>query len=216
MEAVLPCRSRRYLAQSALHLLNERSTHEENAISPRLGYGAYPLTNFGAARKGNGVGLDVSKFDVAGVKLGMSKDEAIAAIKDKFGFQDGDIEYKESDTKNTAELTVKDEVHNIFIRFNRNINESGELGAYWINYTLPSSKENASALNAAAQEKYGEPTQDDGTKMSWCANPIIEKDAKAHIKCDESRGAVLVRQGTIIFLRDSRERDTKAAVQPKL
>ena len=48
--------------------------------------------------------------------------------------------------------------------FNRNINESGELGAYWINYTLPSSKENASALNAAAQEKYGEPTQDDGTK----------------------------------------------------
>lgn len=49
--AALPCRSRRYLAQSALHLLNERSTHEENAINPRLGYGAYPLTDFGAARK---------------------------------------------------------------------------------------------------------------------------------------------------------------------
>ena len=185
-------------------------------LIPALAMALIPSLTLAQQEKGNGVGLDVSKFDVAGVKLGMSKDEAIAAIKDKFGFQDGDIKYKESDTKNTAELTVKDEVHNIFIRFNRNINESGELGAYWINYTLPSSKENASALNAAAQEKYGEPTQDDGTKMSWCANPIIEKDAITHIKCDESRGAVLVRQGTIIFLRDSRERDTKAAVQPKL
>ena len=185
-------------------------------LIPALAMALIPSLTLAQQEKGNGVGLDVSKFDVAGVKLGMRKDEAIAAIKDKFGFQDGDIEYKESDTKNTAELTVKDEVHNIFIRFNRNINESGELGAYWINYTLPSSKENASALNAAAQEKYGEPTQDDGTKMSWCAAPIVEKGVKTVIKCDESRGAVLVRQGTIIFLRDSRERDTKAAVQPKL
>ena len=139
-------------------------------LIPALAMALIPSQTLAQQEKGNGVGLDVSKFDVAGVKLGMSKDEAIAAIKDKFGFQDSDIEYKESDTKNTAELTVKDEVHNIFIRFNRKINESGELGAYWINYTLPSSKENASALNAAAQEKYGEPTQDDGTKMSWCAN----------------------------------------------
>ena len=186
-------------------------------LIPALAMALIPSLTLAQQEKGNGVGLDVSKFDVAGEKLGMSKDEAIAAIKDKFGFQDGDMEYKESDTKNTAELTVKDKVHNIFIRFNRNINESGELGAYWINYTLPSSKENASALNAAAQEKYGEPTQDDGTKMSWCAAPIVEKGVvKTVIKCDESKGAVLVRQGTIIFLRDSRERDTKAAVQPKL
>ena len=97
-------------------------------LIPALAMALIPSLTLAQQEKGNGVGLDVSKFDVAGVKLGMSKDEAIAAIKDKFGFQDGDIEYKESDTKNTAELTVKDKVHNIFIRFNRNINESGELG----------------------------------------------------------------------------------------
>ena len=75
---------------------------------------------------------------------------------------------------------------------------------------------NAGSLERDLQEKYGEPTQDDGTKMSWCADPIIEKGVKITIKCDENRGPILVRQGTIIFLRDSRERDNKTAVQPKL
>ena len=185
-------------------------------LIPALTMTLIPAMTLAQQEKGNGVGVNVSKFDVAGVKLGMNKEEAIAAIKEKFSSKDSDMEYKESETKNTAELTVKDDVHNIFLRFNRNINDSGELGVYWINYTLPSSKENVSALNAAAQEKYGEPTQDDGTKMSWCAAPIIEKHDRIYIKCDESRGAILVRQGTIIFLRDSRERDNKAAVQPKL
>ena len=72
-------------------------------LIPALAMALIPSLTLAQQEKGNGVGLDVSKFDVAGVKLGMSKDEAIAAIKDKFGFQDGDIEYKESDTKNTAE-----------------------------------------------------------------------------------------------------------------
>ena len=188
-------------------------------LIPALAMALIPSLTFAQQGSGSCIVFEISSYDFAGVKLGMNKEEAVTAIKEKFGFQDSDMEYKESDTKNTAELTVKNNIHNIFLRFNRNISETGDLGVYWINYTLPSSKENAGALSAAAVEKYGDPTLNDGFKMTWCANPIAEKiddERRGPLKCDESRGAVLVRQGTIIFLRDSRERDTKAAVQPKL
>ena len=61
-------------------------------LIPALTMALIPALTLAQQEKGNGVGVDVSKFDVAGVKLGMNKEEAIAAIKETFGFKDSDKE----------------------------------------------------------------------------------------------------------------------------
>lgn len=123
---------------------------------------------------------DVTTFDIAGVRLGMSLEEAQAALKAKYpNGEMGDVYMKSSpfdmNVKVPNTFKFEDGQQKLTIYFNTNTlnGKRDESVVSRVFYSLPSTDDNLSALQAAAKEKYGEPTLggSDSNYWRWCKEP---------------------------------------------
>lgn len=129
-----------------------------------------------AKAPGRAAGADVEKFDIAGVRLGMSKEEAFAAITRKYSIPKSAIKpsgfpsYNEvTGAKEQLNFSVEEGGATIGIQFMPRLPADADrpLVVSLVSYKLPASQTNDRALFQSAVEKYGPPTA--GT--SWCLHP---------------------------------------------
>ena len=121
----------------------------------------------GAEVKGSGKSVDVMKFDVRGIKLGMGQEEALKIIKEKF--PDAALEEMDSEESMTTVygkkfvqgVTVKSGKDSEFIVIfapNALENKPKELIVSAVGLILSNTQDNLAKLQQSAVEKYGPPS----------------------------------------------------------
>lgn len=158
-------------------------------------------------------GVDVTVFDVAGVRLGMSPEEAKAAVKAQFGVPDAAIEDEKffgadvvTGEKVPAYFTMKDGHHELTVYHAANVfaDKPQERAVYLVKYDLPYSQENVAAIAQAALEKYGENSNaPNDLPMHWCEHP----HKNPGMGCDRLDEPKLEISQNHIQLEDPRYRD---------
>lgn len=133
---------------------------------------------------------DVTSFDIAGVRLGMSLEEAQAALSAKYpNGEMGKVEMTGSPfdyaTKIPNILRLKDGNQSVTVYFSTNTlhDKQNDIVVSRIIYSLPRSDENLSALQTAAKEKYGEATLGgDSSFWRWCQHPekVVSYECPSH------------------------------------
>ena len=124
---------------------------------------------------------DVSSFDIAGVKLGMSVDEAKKALMDSLGLPPGNImvdpfpqENVISGKKEPSNIVVKTESYEVVVHFipNARYERNPEKVVNIISFTMPHTPENLASMKQRVREKYGAPDHVvGGYLLSWCSSP---------------------------------------------
>ncbi|MGV7210723.1 hypothetical protein ACLB1G_23060 [Oxalobacteraceae bacterium A2-2] len=125
--------------------------------------------------------VDASSFDVAGVKLGMSLAEAVAAAASKLQIDKRAIEIDKfpqtnpvTQSKEPAYIIVKSGLAILSVHFLPRvpINRAAPMAVSHIIYEMPWTPDNVKAMQAAAIQKYG-PTSNGsvGVTYQWCARP---------------------------------------------
>ncbi len=132
----------------------------------------------GAEVKGSGKSVDVMKFDVRGIKLGMGQEEALKIVKEKFS--DAALEEMDSEELMTTlhgkkfvqGVTVKSGKDSEFLVVfapNALENKPKELIVGAVGLKLANGQDNLAKLQQSAVEKYGAPTVVNGSgDYYWC------------------------------------------------
>ena len=132
----------------------------------------------GAEVKGSGKSVDVMKFDVRGIKLGMGQEEALKIVKEKF--PDAALKEDESDEPMTTLhgkkfvqfVTVKSGKDSEFLVVfapNALENKPKELIVGSVGLKLAKGQDNLAKLQQSAVEKYGTPSVVKGSgDYYWC------------------------------------------------
>ncbi|GKW14997.1 hypothetical protein BSK71_12435 [Pectobacterium actinidiae] len=127
--------------------------------------------------------VDVTSFDVGGVKTGMSVEEARAAMQKNFGVSADKIRASKSMKSQYATLIygspqIQDLVYEnngtrMQVSFEPRVplNQSNSMAASLITYEIPWTKENETAMKEAAIAKYG-PISSGGMNPIWCKKPL--------------------------------------------
>jgi hypothetical protein len=140
--------------------------------------------------------VDVLAFDIAGVKLGMTFDEARKAAAKHYGVSIDKIkagslgEHPITGEKSPVSFKYEQDGSELIVSFHPRIpaDKARPTAVSRIYYGVRWTKENASALRKAALDKYGASSHPRWQiPRVWCKNPI--DDAFAY--CDESRKATL-------------------------
>ena len=140
--------------------------------------------------------VDVSNFDVAGVKTGMDYNEAVEAAAKYFKIDPclikpgGGILVNTNHSrsfsyeKDEAVLTV-----DLITRIPVDKKRPGVV--YKVSFKMPQSRENAAAMKKAALTKYGEPSGEGMVgAIMWCANPVFAANGK-NVSCREQAALML-------------------------
>lgn len=119
---------------------------------------------------------DVFKYDISGIRLGMSGEQAVSAIE-KFYGNDASIET----LKAKNQYTKKEEIVSIVSRIGENTKVMVQLAprlasnlnsvvseVYY--FTGPWTEKGYKDLQSASSKKYGKPTTIEGQTYYWCAN----------------------------------------------
>lgn len=124
---------------------------------------------------------DVSSFDIGGVKLGMSVDEAKKALMDSLGLRPGNIVVDTLPSQNVISgkkepnnISVKTESYEVVVHFipNARNERNPEKVVDGISFTMPHTPENLASMKQRVQEKYGAPDHVvGGYLLSWCSSP---------------------------------------------
>jgi len=135
--------------------------------------------------------VDPREFDIAGVKIGMDFDEARAAAAKYLKISPSEIRVhspKPGETqyggfmRGVEAITgakhpssffyEKDKVWlGVYFEPRLPADKTRPLAVFEVAYAIPHSKENEAAMKKAALAKYGEPTIDRISHVSWCATP---------------------------------------------
>lgn len=158
--------------------------------------------------------VDAEKFDIAGVKLGMTPDAAVTAVAAKLGIDKRSIEFDKfpqqnvvTNSKEPKYFTAKSGGASITVHFEPNVpyNPKNKLAVSMIVYEQPWTPENTAAMKQMAIEKYGDPSNGSvGVSFQWCINPHDNPG----FGCSEFRGAKLELGGTKLQLEDFRYRQS--------
>jgi len=121
---------------------------------------------------------DVLKLDVAGVKLGMSPSEVVAALKAKYKVADSKIKrlkfggspYIKGNFISTVELKNANTTVRVNFGVVPPVNKLKPIKAENIKYTVAFTNENVAKLKKAVIAKYGKPTANQKTSatLEWC------------------------------------------------
>lgn len=152
--------------------------------------------------------VDASGFDVAGVKLGMTAAEAIAAASSTLHIDKRAIEFDKfpmwnqvAQSKEPGYFIAKNGLDKLTVRFSPRvpIDKANPMVVNLISYELPWTPENIKSMQVAAIQKYG-PTSYGigGASYRWCARPS-KNIAKG---CNEFMGPKLSLSGSILELAD--------------
>lgn len=125
--------------------------------------------------------VDAGQFDVAGVKLGMGRDEAIAAITAKLQIPQSAVQLELSPqvnpvtkTRQAKYFSVKTPGASIIVHFEPRIplEPNNPMSVSLVVYEQPWTPQNVEAMKAAALEKYGQPSNGKlGVSWDWCLQP---------------------------------------------
>lgn len=127
--------------------------------------------------------VDVTNFDVGGVKTGMSVEQARAAMQKNFGVSADKIRASKSMKSQYATLIygspqIQDLVYEnngtrMQVSFEPRIpvDKANPMVASLISYEIPWTKENETAMKEAAIAKYG-PISSGGMNPVWCNKPL--------------------------------------------
>lgn len=157
--------------------------------------------------------VDVRGFDVAGVRLGMTPEAAKAAVQAQLDVDGAAIKDEQwpapdpvTGEKVPAMFSVDSGAHKLKVYHAANV--AGDApqtrAVYLIVYELPYSADNAAAMAAAAQEKYGlHSNAPNDLPMQWCQTP----NQNTGMGCDRLDEARLQLSQTTIRLEDPRYRE---------
>lgn len=127
--------------------------------------------------------VDVTSFDVGGVKTGMSVEEARSAMQKNFGVSADKIKASKSmksqiatliyGSPQTQDLVYENNGTRMQVSFEPRIpvDKSNSMAASLIIYEMPWTKDNETALKEAAIAKYG-PISSGGMNPIWCEKPL--------------------------------------------
>lgn len=141
------------------------------------------LSNFAFAATRS---VDPTTFDVAGVKLGMSVEEAIAALAQHQEVEPSTIEPQKYPPKNIItgkeepnQFELKKDHVRIILKFTPSVEQSGKMLVSEIQYNISATEDNVKALEEAVKTKYGEPSYNGLGGWRYC----LEIDEKEIMKC---------------------------------
>lgn len=157
--------------------------------------------------------VDVTGFDVVGIRLGMTPEEAKAAVKVKLGLDDEaivDEKFAGQDAvtgqKVPSNFSIRHGNHSVLVFHATNLlaGRSDERAVYLIKYEMPYTPENVEAIRRAALEKYGvNSNAPNDLPMHWCQHP----NQNTGIGCDRLQEPSLKIAQTAIELHDPRYRE---------
>ena len=157
--------------------------------------------------------VDAEKFDVAGVKLGMTPEEAASALVKTLGVSRKRIEFKKAlqanpitKRKEIGILILDADKASLKVYFEPNVpfNARRKLSANLIIYEQEWTPDNVESMKQAALQKYGEPSN--GTVpvvWEWCTEP----SENVGLGCSGFHGAVLKFSQTDLRLEDPKYRE---------
>ncbi len=127
--------------------------------------------------------VDVKSFDVGGVKMGMSIEEAQAAMQKNFGIKPAQIRASKSMESQTPSIVTGSQqiIHLVYeengtrmqVSFEPRVpyNKSNPMAVSHVTYEIPWTKENEVNMVEAALKKYG-PVSTGGVFPVWCEKPM--------------------------------------------
>ena len=152
--------------------------------------------------------VDAEQFDIAGIKLGMSPQAAVAAISTRLKIEKSTIQFEKYPQKNIVTnskepkyFTAKTSGASVTAYFEPAIpyNPQSKMIVSMVIYEQPWTPENVSAMNKMAIEKYGQPSNGTtGVSYQWCLQP----HSNPGFGCSEYRGPKLELSGTKLQLED--------------
>lgn len=130
------------------------------------------FNNAYAAKEGKTV--DVFKFDLLNIKLGMDINQVNNVLKNITGKVEKINSYRENQYTNNKEVNsirITDDHKTIFINFTPDVTvKPAKMAVSLVSYTIPGTEENIENLKKAALKKYGTPTEDTSFGLEWCTN----------------------------------------------
>lgn len=152
--------------------------------------------------------VDVTKFDIAGVKTGMDYDETVKAITEHFHVPASALEVDKypgmnivTGNKQPQYVAYEKEGVKLLVHFEGRVpaDPKHALVVSQVSYELPYSTENKNAMGKAASEKYGVPSNAPYTPMVWCRAP----GKMATMACPpDLEQPVLTLSGTTLEMKD--------------
>lgn len=156
--------------------------------------------------------VDAGEFDIAGVKLGMTPEEAIEAITEKFQIGKSEFEFDKFPKLNVVTNSREAEYFkvslngtSIIVHFEANVphNPKRKMAVSMIGYEQPWSTDNKLAVKDMALKKYGQSSNGvQGATLQWCLAP----HKNPGFGCSDFKGPILSLRGTKLELSDSRYR----------
>lgn len=152
--------------------------------------------------------VDAIAFDVAGVKLGMTPTEAVAAASSKLQIDKRAIEFDKFPKRNLVTRSKEPEyfiaksgLARLFVHFSPRmpVDKANPMVVSHIIYEMPWTPDNVKSMQATAIQKYG-PTSNGilGARYEWCARP----SKNIGEGCSEFQGPKLSLSGTRLELTD--------------
>jgi len=135
--------------------------------------------------------VDVTPLDISSVKLGMSYDQAIAAVTKHFQLSSNEIKQVKASTlysynritkgKQPVSIRYTKEGTTLEVSFSARIpvSESAPVAVSSIHYGIPNTRENVAMLKESSLSKYGQPSDNRRIAvLMWCAhyNQIAQCD----------------------------------------
>lgn len=156
--------------------------------------------------------VDAGEFDIAGIKLGMTPEEAIGAVTEKLQIGKSALEFDKFPKLNVVTSSREPEYFkagldgvSIIVHFEANVpyNPQRKMAVSKIGYEQPWSTDNKLAVKEMALKKYGQSSNGtQGVTLQWCLVP----HKNPGLGCSEFKGPVLSLRGTKLELFDSRYR----------
>ncbi len=155
--------------------------------------------------------VDATELDIAGIKLGMSVQEAVSAVSAKLGISKQSIEFDKypslniiTNSKEAKYFTAKTRGASVSVHFEPRVpyNPANKLAVSMVIYEQPWTPDNAAAIKEMALEKYGYPSNGTiGMVFEWCQ----QAHSNPGIGCSiESNQPKLSYHGTELKLTDPR------------
>lgn len=160
--------------------------------------------------------VDVTGFDIAGVKLGMSEKEAKDAIMKTLGVSASEIKQPSTEAENPISgkrdityFTVKQGLAEFYVQFKPNAitPQNSPVVVERITYQLPTTSENAKSIKESAVEKFGKASYDK-FQFQWCKNPT-------NFGCTNQDEAILFTDNSKLVLFDPKYRKALQEWQKK-
>ncbi len=166
--------------------------------------------------------VDAEQFDIAGIKLGMGRNDAVAAITEKLHLNKRAIQFEQApqlspvtNTKEPKYFTAKSGVASVTVHFEPKIpqDKAKPMVVSMVIYEQPWTPENVDAMKQAALDKYGSPSNGlIGVSYQWCLHP----HSNPGFGCADFQGPILKLGATKLELSDVRYQQARMNFMNKM